>query len=64
MAEITLLKSAPAQIKANAKYREKNKDKIAEKAKLYYQKNKERLKKYRNNKYKKEKELKNLKQIE
>lgn len=61
MAEITILKS-PAQ-KANAKYREKHKAKIAEKAKLYYQKNKEELKKYRNEQYKKQKELK-LKQIE
>jgi len=63
MAEIIILKSTPAQIKANAKYREKNKDKISEKAKLYYQHNKERLKTYRNNKYKKEKE-KRIKQIE
>jgi len=62
MAEI-ILKSTPAQIKANKKYREKNKAKIAEKAKLYYQKNKEHLKIYRNNQYRKEKELK-LKQIE
>ena len=63
MAEIIILKSTPAQIKANAKYREKHKAKIAEKAKLYYQQNKEGLKKYRNEQYKKKKELK-LKQIE
>lgn len=63
MAEIIILKSTPAQIKANAKYREKNKAKIAAKAKLYYQKNKEHLKQYRNDQYKKEKE-KRIKQIE
>jgi hypothetical protein len=63
MAEIIILKSTPAQIKANAKYREKHKAKIAEKARLYYQKNKEQLKIYRNNQYRKEKE-KRIKQIE
>ena len=53
----TIMKSTPAQ-KANKKYREKNKIKIAEKAKSYYQQNKEKLKEYRNEQYKKQKELK------
>ena len=62
MVDITTLASTPAQ-KANKKYREKHKAKIAEKAKLYYQQNKDYLKKYRKEQYKKKKEL-NLNRIE
>jgi hypothetical protein len=54
-----VLKSSPAQLRANKKYFEKNKDKIHEIQRQYYLNNKEKIKKKRMDRYYKQKEIKN-----
>jgi hypothetical protein len=53
-----VLKSTPAQLRANKKYFDKNKDKIHEIQRQYYLANKEKIKKKRMDRYFANKELK------